>query len=55
MQNEIMLSKWWSTPSAKQALIRAEQAKKEKLAKLRESVAAKKAQQQKELEEWEIK
>jgi hypothetical protein len=55
MNDEVQLSKWWRTPSAKAAMQRHEDAKKEKLAKLRATKAAEKAANAKELAEWEQK
>ena len=56
MQNEkVQLSKWWKTPSAQAAFKRAEDARRERIAKVRAAFAARKAQLKREAEEWEVK
>lgn len=53
MNDDVQLSKWWTTPSAKAAFKRVEDTKKEKLAKLRAIKAKEKEQKEQELAEWE--
>ncbi len=49
---EVVLSKWWTTPSCKAACERAAKVRAEKLAKLRLQQQEKKLQAAKELAEW---
>lgn len=52
IDDSIQLSKWWTTPSAKAAFKRVDDAKKEKLAKLRADKAKEKEDKKREFDEW---
>jgi hypothetical protein len=51
---EIMLSKWWKTPSAKAAIKRATLARKKASYQRIAALKAKKQQLQKEVNEWKV-
>ena len=54
-KEEIHLSKWWETPSAQAAFRRAEERRKERIAKVRETFAAKQKALADAVNNWEVK
>jgi len=52
---QLPLSKWWTTSSAKAAMRRAEMARRERIEKVRAQFKAKQDALKKAVEEWEVK
>jgi len=54
-RTEVCLSKWWTTASAQAAFRRAEERRKERIAKVREAFAAKQNALADAVNNWEVK
>lgn len=52
MNGEILLSKWWQTESCRQAFARVETQRRERIERVRQDFAERKAKLQQDVDQW---